>query len=58
MNTRANFTRMEDSTQADWDVILPEAMKMAKTLPDRVLDHLRLLEGDYGGFPIDQEMIS
>lgn len=54
MNARAQFTRMEESTQEDWGRIVPEAMKLAKTLPDRVLDHLRLLEGDYSGFPVDR----
>ncbi len=54
MTARATFTRMEASTQADWALIVPEVMKMAKTLPDRVMDHLRLLDGDYGGFPVDQ----
>ena len=54
MNDRATFTRMEQSTQADWGKIVPEAMKMAKTLPDRVIDHLKLLDGDFGGFPIDR----
>lgn len=54
MTVRATFTRMQDSTQADWMLIVPEAMKMGKTLPDRVLDHLKLLDGDYGGFPIDR----
>lgn len=54
MTVRAIFTRMQDSTQADWMLIVPEAMKMGKTLPDRVLDHLKLLDGDYGGFPIDR----
>lgn len=54
MTARATFTRMQDSTQADWMLIVPEAMKMGKTLPDRVLDHLKLLDGDYGGFPIDR----
>ena len=43
MNARATFTRMEESTKEDWGVIVPEAMKMAKSLPDRVLAHLRLL---------------
>ena len=52
--TRATFTRMQDSTQADWAVILPEAVQMAKGLPDRVLAHLRLLDGDFGGFPVDR----
>jgi len=54
MTARAQFTRMEQSTQADWALIVPEAMKMAKTLPDRVLAHLRLLDGDFGGFPVDR----
>ena len=52
---RATFTRMQDSTQADWmGLIVPEAMKMAKSLPDRVLDHLKMLDGDFGGFPVDR----
>ncbi len=52
---RATFTRMQDSTQADWlGLIVPEAMKMSKSLPDRVLEHLKLLDGDFGGFPIDR----
>jgi len=45
---------MQDSTQEDWALIVPEAMKMAATLPDRVLAHLKLLDGDYGGFPVDR----
>ena len=51
---RAAFTRMQDSTRADWDVIRGEYLTMAKALPDRVLAHLRLLAGDYGGFPVDR----
>jgi len=51
---RASFKRMEQSTQQDWACILPEAMAMAKTLPDRVLAHLMLLDGDHGGFPVDR----
>ena len=55
MTARATFTRMQDSTQSDWvGLIVPEAMKMAKSLPDRVLEHLKLLDGDFGGFPIDR----
>jgi predicted HD phosphohydrolase len=54
MSARATFTRMEDSTQADWAAIMPEAMKMARSLPDRVMAHLQLLDGDFGGFPIDR----
>lgn len=54
MSPRANFTRMDQSSRDDWALIVPEAMKMARTLPDRVLAHLRLLDGDFGGFPVDR----
>lgn len=54
MTPRATFRRMEESTKEDWSLIVPEAMKMASTLPDRVLEHLKLLDGDFGGFPIDR----
>ena len=54
MNDRATFTRMQDSTAEDWARIVPEAMKMAATLPDRVMAHLKLLDGDFGGFPVDR----
>ena len=52
--TRAGFTRMEDSTAEDWRVIAGEFAEFSKTLPDRVLKHLKLLDGDYGGFPVDR----
>ncbi|MDP0941301.1 HD domain-containing protein, partial [Klebsiella quasipneumoniae] len=35
-------------------LIVPEAMQMARGLPDRVLAHLRLLDGDFGGFLVDR----
>ena len=51
---RAHFTTMESSTQADWQNIVAQVVPYAKALPDRVLDHLRLLDGDFGGFPVDR----
>jgi len=54
MNARAQFTRMEDSTAAEWQVIRSDFVEFAKTLPDRLMTHLRLLENDYGGFPVDR----
>ena len=54
MNARANFVRMQDSTQQDWQLIGGEFMQFAQGLPARVIKHLRILEGDYGGFPIDR----
>ena len=54
MTDRATFTRMEASTQADWQKIGAEFMPFARQLPDRLLAHLKVLEGDYGGFPVDR----
>jgi len=49
---RASFTRLDRSTEADWDIIMAENAKFSARLPDRVLQHLQLLEGDFGGFPV------
>jgi predicted HD phosphohydrolase len=51
---RATFTSMERGTAADWKTIIAHFGPYAKALPDRVLAHLRLLDGDFGGFPIDR----
>ncbi len=51
---RAQFTSMKEGTEADWSVIGSHFMDYAAGLPDRVLTHLRLLDGDYGGFPVDR----
>lgn len=54
MNHRARFVRMDQSTKEDWQLIGGEFVKFSKGLADRVLTHLSLLDGDYGGFPIDR----
>ena len=54
MSARANFVRMQDSTAADWQVIAGEFMPFVQALPDRVVKHLQILQGDYGGFPVDR----
>ena len=54
MTAQATFTRMEDSTPADWQAIGAEVMTAARSVPDRILAHLKLLDGDHGGFPIDR----
>jgi predicted HD phosphohydrolase len=54
MSDRATFTRMQDSTAADWQKIGGEFMPFARQLPDRLIAHLRVLDGDYGGFPVDR----
>jgi predicted HD phosphohydrolase len=51
---RATFTNMAESTQQDWMKIGGAFVKLAGGLPDRVLKHLMLLDGDFGGFPVDR----
>ncbi|RIX26809.1 HD domain-containing protein [Sphingomonas edaphi] len=51
---RATFRSMEESTAQDWAAIGQQFAPFAANLPDRVLAHLKLLDGDYGGFPIDR----
>ena len=51
---RASFAAMEEGTQQDWAIIGSHFMEYASALPDRVLTHLKLLDGDYGGFPVDR----
>lgn len=54
MNKHASFTRMDQSVQEDWDIIGAEFRPFSKELPNRVIAHLKLLDGDYAGFPIDR----
>lgn len=51
---RASFKSMETSTEADWAIIREESAPFQRALPDRLIAHLKLLEGDYGGFPVDR----
>ena len=52
MHARAAFRAMTEGTAEDWQVIAGEYGRFAKGLPDRVLAHLKLLDGDFGGFPV------
>jgi predicted HD phosphohydrolase len=51
---RAKFRAMTESTQDDWMKIAAHFGPFATAGGKRVLDHLRLLDGDYGGFPVDR----
>jgi predicted HD phosphohydrolase len=53
-SARARFTSMEQGTADDWAAISSHFPDFARGLPDRVLAHLRLLDGDYGGFAVDR----
>lgn len=51
---RANFRAMQEGTAEDWELISGHFQAFARELPDRILSHLKLLDGDFGGFPIDR----
>ena len=51
---RATFKTMADSSQEEWQLIAANNGEFSKGLPDRVLTHLKLLDGDFGGFAVDR----
>lgn len=51
---RTSFKSFAESTQEDWQLISANARDFNKGLAQRVLEHLRLLDGDFGGFPVDR----
>lgn len=54
MNELANFTHMKDGLEEGWCLIGRELSKYARLLPARIVKHLKQLEGDFGGFPVDR----
>jgi len=54
MHEHAKFKSLQRSEKEDWPLIISEFGRYAKALPDRVITHLKLLEGDFGGFPVDR----
>jgi predicted HD phosphohydrolase len=51
---RAKFHAMAEGTAEDWAIIGGAFRGFAGALPDRILTHLKLLDGDFGGFAIDR----
>jgi predicted HD phosphohydrolase len=51
---RARFRAMTESTHDEWRLIGRELECFASRLPERLIAHLDLLRGDYGGFPVDR----
>ena len=51
---RAKFTAMTEGTAEDWAIIVGEYIPFAAQGGKRILDHLKLLAGDSGGFPVDR----
>lgn len=51
---QAKFREMLEGTADDWAAIASHSKDFNKGLAKRVIKHLKLLDGDYGGFPIDR----
>ncbi len=52
--SRATFHDMAESTQEDWQIIMSHNIPFAQNGGKRVLEHLKLLDGDFGGFAVDR----
>src|SRR5688572_15766749 len=51
---QATFTDIEESTAEDWAIIGKNFVAHGQGLADRILEHLKLLDGDFGGFRVDR----
>jgi predicted HD phosphohydrolase len=51
---RASFNAMTESTAEDWALIARNSAEFNRGLPDRIMAHLKLLDGDFGGFKVDR----
>ena len=51
---RASFSAMTESTAEDWALIARNSAEFNRGLPDRIMAHLKLLDGDFGGFKVDR----
>lgn len=51
---QTHFTRLDQSTREDWQVLAGGFVKLTQGLPERIIAHLNLLQGDFGGFPVDR----
>lgn len=51
---RASFTALSNASEADFAILRRHLPLHKNGLADRILAHLNLLDGDYGGFPVDR----
>ena len=54
MSDRPSFTKFEDSTQEEWAEIIRQLPITQAMAGQNVIDQLRLLERDHGGFPVSR----
>ena len=51
---QAQFKAMTEGTASDWQIIAGHMRPFMNALPGRIIEHLKLLDGDYGGYPVDR----
>lgn len=51
---RATFTEMVNAPDDEWRIIGAAGLENQATLPGRVIQHLKILDGDCGGFAVDR----
>ncbi|MBW2244097.1 MAG: HD domain-containing protein [Deltaproteobacteria bacterium] len=51
---QAQFRAMTEGTAEDWGTIARHMRPFVTELPQRILTHLQILAGDYGGYPVDR----
>ena len=51
---QTTFTAMRDASRDDYQKIAEHTGEFFRGLPGRILDHVRLLEGDTGGYAVDR----
>lgn len=54
VSEKASFRHMKDGTAEDWAIIRKEFEPFRDSVYQRLIDHLNLLAGDCGGFPVDR----
>ena len=51
---RASFRKLEDSTASDWELLTQAFIPFLNDLPNRIIDQMRELAHDHGGFPVNR----
>ena len=51
---QAHFKAMTEGTADDWQLIAGHMRPFMGELPARMITQLKLLDGDYGGYPVDR----
>lgn len=54
MEAIVSFTNFGNATVEDIEIMTRSTAPFSAALPDRVMAHLKLLQGDYGGLPVDR----